>query len=254
MPLLEAADVGKSFGDNGNGTPVRVLERISFAADRGSVLVLRGPNGSGKTTLLNVLAGLEAPTGGQVLWNPPLAAHRVAYVFQNYTGSLLPWLTLGENISLPLRVLGLDRGQQAVRLAALAQLYDIDSIPVGRLPAEASGGQRQRACIARALLCDSPLMLLDEPFSALDQNGHHDLMHLVETLRDKGDRLIVMALHDLDDAILLADRLLTLGGKPASLTIDLAVDLPRPRTNALRTTAPFARLRNLALAGSDASI
>jgi NitT/TauT family transport system ATP-binding protein len=245
MPLFMATRVEKSF--QSDGTDVKVFEEVTISADRGEVLVLRGSNGCGKTTLLNVIAGLESPTSGHIEWASPFRGKPIAYVFQNYNSALLPWLTIGENILLPLRLARYSRREQLSRWSALAESYDISAVPTERFPAEASGGQKQRAAIARALLCSSPVVLLDEPFSALDTRGHRDLVAAVERLRNDEQRLIVMVLHDLDDAILLADRLLVLAGSPASVVCDFRVNLARPRSYEQKTTPEFIRLRNLVL-------
>lgn len=246
MVLLSATSIDKTFQQN--GVRVQVLKGLTFSADAGEVLVLRGANGCGKTTLLNLLAGLENPTAGTIQRVPPFAAGAVGYVFQNYNSSLLPWLTLGENMTLPLRLQRLSRGEQHARLAALNEVYDLQGVPVDRYPTQASGGQKQRACIARAVLCPSPVVLMDEPFSSLDENGHKDLAHLVDIVRNRENRLVIMVLHDLDDAILMADRLVILGGHASSsIRADIRVDLPRPRLYEHKVAGEFTRLRTLIL-------
>lgn len=250
MPLLTVSGIGKVFEHN--GVPVQALTGLSFAADSGEVLVIRGPNGCGKTTLLNIIAGLETPTTGRIAWGNSFTGRPVAYVMQNYGSSLLPWLTLAENILLPLRLQRVGRREQRDRLRDLNSVYDVSAIPLERLPAQASGGQKQRACIARALFSASPAALLDEPFSALDERGHGNLMALIETLRERERRLIVMVLHDLDDAILLADRLLILGAGASSLRADVRVELSRPRSYEQRLSPEFIDLRNRVLEHSRA--
>jgi len=238
--MLTVDCVSKVF--HGKNSAVEVLRCVTFGAEAGEVVVLLGPNGCGKTTLLNLAAGIDTPTSGLIGIRPPTA--RYGYVFQNYTGSLLPWLTLEENILLPLKFEGLTSEQRRRRLAAFAETYSLGGVPLSRYPSQASGGQKQRACIARAVLTASPLLLLDEPFSALDHEGRETTFALIEESRSRDNRLSVVVLHDLDDAIRIADRILVLDGKPASIAHEFSVDLPRPRSGDDRVTTEFTSLRH----------
>lgn len=246
--LLSLSDVGKTFiGDSGS---TDVLAGVSWEGESGEVVVLRGPNGCGKSTLLNLIAGLDAPTQGRICVGPSVSRSHVGYVFQNYASSLLPWLTLRDNILLPLRLVGLSTSERQARMRELSEYYRLSEVPLDRFPSEASGGQKQRACIARAVLSPGPVLLMDEPVSSLDEDGRQDLLSLVEYVRSCGDRIVVMVLHDLDDALLFADRLLVLRGRPATVARDVAVTLPRPRSSPSRLTPEFSRLRQVAL-GTD---
>ncbi|HEY2091314.1 MAG TPA: ATP-binding cassette domain-containing protein [Thermoanaerobaculia bacterium] len=249
MPFLSANSVAMSFTHG--TTTVPILSDITFVADVGEVLAIRGANGCGKTTLLNLLAAIDAPTGGSIRRaDGDNGRTSTGYVFQNFSASLLPWLTLRENLLLPLRFADVSGANRSERLLELKARYDLTMVPLDNLPAQSSGGQKQRTCIARAVLTHSPLVLMDEPFSALDDEGRDDLIRLVAILRSEGC-LVVVVVHDLDDALLVADRILLLRGRPATLRADIKTPWPWPRSTSVKTTTSFNDLRTAVLREND---
>jgi len=190
----------------------------------GEVTALVGASGSGKSTLLRLMAGLETPSRGSVVTGATRPG-ALAMVFQAPT--LLAWQTVRENVSLPLVLLGrpADRVDAALERVGLLDAAD-------RLPRELSGGMQMRASLARALVTEPSLLLLDEPFSALDAITRRRLQGVFsEAWRGA---TVVLVTHDIDEAVLLADRVIVLGGRPLEVVADVDVPLPRPRTAGLR--------------------
>jgi NitT/TauT family transport system ATP-binding protein len=194
-------------------------------------VALIGPNGSGKSTLLRVIAGLLRPDAGVVrLDGAPVDGPdpRIGLVFQE--PRLLPWRSAADNITYPLELAGWPRERRAERLAALAELVALDPGVTANRPAELSGGTAQRVALARALAMEPEVLLLDEPFSALDaltrERFDLELLRLWERARPT----IVLVTHSIAEAILVADRIVVLSARPGRVVADLSVDLPRPRT------------------------
>lgn len=200
---------------------VPVLHQINLTVDSGELLVLLGPSGSGKSTLLRLLAGLETPDHGQILQNgePVLGASRDrAIVFQDY--SLFPWLTLQENVALALACADPGLNRPARLKKAAEQLTEVGLGDARqRYPFEVSGGMRQRAAIARALALDASVLLLDEPFGALDPVNRLRLQDLLHRLRQRHALAptTIFVTHDLDEALWLGDRVAVLGASPGHL-------------------------------------
>lgn len=252
MVTIELTNISKTFGSLADRQGF-VLEDISFVARAGETVVLHGPNGCGKSTLLNIVAALIPASDGTVRgtgFSYPQSP--VAYVFQDYSASLLPWLSVAENITLPLRLNGLGRTKRTSVLERTLNELGFDQIPLRRSPITLSGGQRQKACIARAVITPSPLLLMDEPFSSLDRESKLGAERLVHELRSRGDRIVVLVIHDLDDAISLADRIICLDSSPTRLVADISVPLGWPRDPSVRTDSRFLTIREEVLRRSGA--
>jgi NitT/TauT family transport system ATP-binding protein len=227
------------------GGPVEALRDITFAVERGELIALVGPSGCGKSTLLRIVAGLRAATTGRVLVGGrpvtrPLAA--VGMVFQ--APVLLKWRTILDNVLLPAELSGLDRAAHRGRARELLALVGLGEFGP-RLPHELSGGMQQRASLCRALLLDPPLLLMDEPFGALDAMTR-DEMNL-ELLRVWGEaagarKTILFVTHSIPEAVFLADRVVVLSPRPGRIARVFDVPLARPRTVAARATAEFGAL------------
>jgi NitT/TauT family transport system ATP-binding protein len=230
-PLISVRDLSKSF-TGPDGRPVPVLEGISLDVEEGSFVALLGRSGSGKSTLLRCIAGLIAPTDGEVLFRgKPLTGtnRETTMVFQTF--ALLPWLTVQENVELGLEARGVASAQRSERALRAIDLVGLDGYETA-YPKELSGGMRQRVGFARALVVEPAALLMDEPFSALDvltsENLRGELLELWEGQRFP-TKTMVMVTHNIEEAVLLADRILILGTNPGRIRADMTNPLARPR-------------------------
>ena len=226
--------------------PLRALHGVSLAVEPGQVVALIGPNGSGKSTLLRVIAGLLAPVAGRVeLDGAPVTApsEEIGLVFQE--PRLLPWRSVADNVAYPLELAGWPRDRRARRLAALLRLVGLEDSASVR-PSQLSGGMRQRAAIARALALQPSVLLLDEPFSALDALTRERFnVELLRLWSQTGTTILVVT-HSIQEAIFLADRVVVLSARPGRVVADIPVELPRPRTmEALDAAAVSATARRI---------
>ncbi|NKX44448.1 ABC transporter ATP-binding protein [Roseicyclus persicicus] len=239
MAFLELKSVSKSYGE----TPV--LKDIDLAVEEGEFLVLLGFSGTGKTTLINLMAGLEMPTRGEVLFKGRPVTEpgpERGVIFQNY--SLMPWLTVSGNVGLAVDTMfpGLSKAERAAKVAHYVAMVGL-SHAAGRRPAELSGGMRQRVNVARALAMDPEMLLLDEPLSALDALTRGNLAEEIEKIWEADKKTCVLITNDVDEAILLADRIIPLN-PDGTLAEAIRVDIPRPRDrSAMNHDATFKRLR-----------
>jgi NitT/TauT family transport system ATP-binding protein len=232
--MLSAHSLSMTF-PTGNGG-LRAVDKVSFEVAPQEFVCLLGPTGCGKTTILRLLAGLLTPTEGRVVFNgetvtaPP---HGVGIVFQD--SNLMPWRTVLENIRLPLEIDGggsPDPVRELVDLVGLSGFEDA-------LPGELSGGMAQRVAIARALVQDPDVLLLDEPFGALDALTRERMRLELLRIWTRRRKTVVMVTHSINEAVFLADRVLVLSPRPAQLRLELAVDLPRPRAPEVVHTGAF---------------
>jgi NitT/TauT family transport system ATP-binding protein len=240
LPILIVRNLSAVFPDRNGG--LHALDRLSFSVDPQEFVCVLGPSGCGKSTLLRVLAGLLPPTEGEVFFegerlNGPRRG--VGFVFQN--ANLMPWRTVLENILLPLEVLNVPHSQALTQAQELVELVGLQGFEQS-LPRDLSGGMVQRVSIARALVHDPDLLLLDEPFGALDALTRERMG--VELLRiwQARRKTVVMVTHSISEALFLADRVLVLSPRPGRLRLDLPVSLPRPRGEDIRYTAEFGDL------------
>ena len=171
----------------------------------------------------------------------------VGYVFQDFSASLLPWMNLEDNITLPLRLDGLPRSLRAPRVLELLEQTSLGPLPIAKYPNQLSGGQQQRACIVRALLASSKLLILDEPFSSLDRASKLSVEKLIQDLRLRGDTLLFLIVHDLDDAVYFGDRVICLDGTPARIIEDIPVPMRWPRDHSAFLTGEFLAIRERVL-------
>lgn len=241
--VVELRDLQKSYGTGGAAVPV--LDGVNFEVKRGEFVCVVGPSGSGKTTLLKCIAGLLQPTAGWTFFEgaevtePPA---KLAVVFQDYSRSLLPWMTVRRNIALPLknkfskpeRKARIEEALESVGLAGKGHLY----------PWQMSGGMQQRAAIARGLAYKPDVLLMDEPFAAVDAQTRIDLEDLVLDIRTTYNTTVLFVTHDIDEAVYLADRVIVLSGAPTTVSHNIPVDLPSPRHQVETKLEPrFAELR-----------
>ncbi|MGB3410672.1 MAG: nitrate/sulfonate/bicarbonate ABC transporter ATP-binding protein [Microthrixaceae bacterium] len=228
--LLAARDVKKSF-DSPDG-PHPVLDGIDFEVRAGEIVALLGKSGSGKSTLLRLFAGLIPPSDGWIEQRgKPLVGTNpgTSMVFQSF--ALLPWETVQQNVELGLQAQGVAREEAARRALIAIDLIGLDGFE-SAYPKELSGGMRQRVGFARAIVTDPEVLLMDEPFSALDVLTAENLRGELLEIWDRTDisiQAIVMVTHNIEEAVLLADRIVVLGSNPGRIKASLTVDLPRPR-------------------------
>ena len=240
------SELGKRYAADGPAA----LTEITFDVSRGEVLALVGPSGCGKTTLLRLLCGLMLPTEGTVLLDGrPVVrpSPEVALVFQDYSRSLFPWLTVIRNVMFPLRRARLSKTGKIERAEAVLREMGLHGVS-DKYPWELSGGMQQRVAIARALAPEPELLLLDEPFASVDALTRTELQDVV--LRVHSDPrhrgvTIVHVTHDIDEAVYLADRVLVLSSGPGRVAGSVEVGLPRPRTQTVtRSSERFLEVRN----------
>jgi len=236
IPLIEARAVEK-FYLQPDGNRIEVIAPTNLEIVPGRFIALLGPSGSGKSTLLRVLAGLEQPSAGQVLWHgQPLngAAPNAAIVFQSF--ALFPWLTVLENVETPLKARGLSAAERRTRALKILDTVGLDGFE-SAYPKELSGGMKQRVGFARALSVEPEVLFMDEPFSALDvltaENLRGELLELWLS-KKMPTQAIFLVTHHIEEAVLLADRIIVLGRNPAHIRADFSVDLPQPRERKAR--------------------
>jgi NitT/TauT family transport system ATP-binding protein len=242
--MLEIRDLGKTYGAGEKLT--QALRSISFAIGEGELVCVVGPSGCGKTTLLKCIAGLLAPTHGEVVLDgspvtgPP---EEMAVVFQEYNRSLMPWSTVRNNVVLPLRhkkLTGAERSKLVEEsLAAVGLTRFIDHYPW-----QLSGGMQQRVAIARALAYQPSILLMDEPFASVDAQTRGDLEDLVLRVREEYGITILFVTHDIDESVYLSDRIVVLTNAPTVVKEIVDVELPSPRDQLeTKELSEFAQLR-----------
>lgn len=237
-PIVSFQEVTKRFGDG----PV-ILDRLSFNAAPGDFITLIGPSGCGKSTVLKLIAGLTPFSAGHltVAGHPPaITARELAYVFQEPT--LLPWLTVRKNIEMPLRLAG--RVPTTERTAIARRCLDLVGLRdrADYYPRQLSGGQQMRVSIARALSLQPQILLLDEPFGALDEMSRDHLNEELLAIRERQAWTAFFVTHSVAEAVFLSNRIFVLGTNPGHLHREVAVDLPYPRNENTRQSPSYARL------------
>jgi len=227
----------KTFGS------AAVYEGFDIDIARGQFLSVFGPNGCGKSTLINLIAGLIPPDGGEILLGgKTLAATKIGYVFQNYREALFPWLTAWKNIEYPLKLMKLEPRERHERVERLVTRLGVQ-IDLARYPYELSGGQQQLVSILRALVVEPEVLFLDEPFSALDYEMTLFMREQLQRIFLETRTTTVLVSHDLEEAVYLADRVLLLTRRPARVADDVAMALPRPRSDDTLSDADFVRIK-----------
>ncbi len=230
-PIIDLRNICMAFARRG-GEPLPVLEDINVSIRTGEIIGLLGRSGSGKSTLLRIAAGLMKPTSGEVVYRGAHLtepAEGIAVVFQTF--ALFPWLTVLENVEAGLDALGLPRGQARQRAQEAIDLIGLDGFQ-SAYPRELSGGMRQRVGFARAIATTPDVLLMDEPFSALDvltaETLRTDFLDLWEE-HELPTKSVLMVTHNIEEAVLMCDRLLVLSSNPAHVAAEIAVTIPRPR-------------------------
>ncbi len=248
QPLLAIRGVSRSFAATGAGkAPTLALQSTDFDVAENDFVTILGPSGCGKSTLLRIVAGLDRPTHGEVL----LDGRRIdgpgadrGMVFQSYT--LFPWLTVRENVCFGLRERGLGRAEQVER----AQQFIVKVGLTGfehHHPKQLSGGMQQRTAIARALANDPRMLLMDEPFGALDHQTRELMQELLLGIWQSDDarqrKTVLFVTHDIDEAVFMGSRVVVMSARPGRIKLDRTVALPHPRHYSVKTTPAFSELK-----------
>jgi NitT/TauT family transport system ATP-binding protein len=239
--IIEARKVEKSYGSEGAGM-IQVIAPMDLAIYPGEILAVLGPSGSGKSTLLRILTGLARPTAGEVIHHGHEVGgpcENVSIVFQSF--ALFPWLTVLDNVAAPLKARGVPAAERTQRSVKILDTVGLDGFE-NAYPKELSGGMKQRVGFARALVVEPEVLFMDEPFSALDvltaENLRGELLELWQSHK-MPTRAVFVVTHNIEEAVLLADRIIVLGKNPATIRTDFKVALERPRD---RKDARFTNL------------
>jgi len=241
--VIETRGLGKIFSID--RAPIIALQDISFTVQEGGFVSLVGPSGCGKSTLLQMLAGLVPSTAGQVLVDGLIlrepAPDKISVMFQDAT--LLPWKRVAENIEFPLEIGGMNAADRRDRAAAMLSLVGLTEF-AARYPHELSGGMRQRISIARALAPDPRILLMDEPFGALDEQTRIKMGHELLRIWSRTGKTIFFITHSLTEALFLSDVVLVMSHRPGKIVDVIVAGLPRPRTYDIIGSAEFGASRN----------
>lgn len=241
-PKIILRGVGKSFSPAGIGTPVVALDKVDLDIGDREFVTLVGPSGCGKTTLLRLVAGLIRPSSGtvRVAGRTPQPGPDIGFVFQTFR--LIPWQTVRNNITFALQAAGLARDERRERADRYLDLVGLRRF-ADAYPNQLSGGMKQRVALARALAVEPEILLMDEPFASIDaQTRAFMQMELLRIWRQR-QSVVLFVTHSVDEAIILADRIVLMRPRPGRIEESLKVDLPRPRTQDVRSDPRFLELR-----------
>jgi NitT/TauT family transport system ATP-binding protein len=233
-PIVSLRGVSKAYA---NG--VVALDRFDLDVRPGEFVSLLGPSGCGKSTALRIIAGLGKPSSGTIEWHGPKGQKRrdIGFVFQEPT--LMPWTNVSENVRLPLKLAGISREKAAPRIAGALERVGLQDFAAA-YPRELSGGMRMRVSIARALVTEPALLLMDEPFAALDEitrfKLNDDLLALWETL----GKTVVFVTHSVFESVYLSNRIVVMTPRPGRVFEEITIDAPHPRGPGFRTSAEYA--------------
>jgi len=254
QPVIEAEGLDLTF-HTADG-PVQALSDVSLTIGEGEFVSFIGPSGCGKTTFLRVIAALEEPTGGSITVNgmsPDEARRARAYGYVFQAAGLYPWRTIAGNVKLPLEIMGMPRAEQEDRAARVLELVELKGFE-RKYPWQLSGGMQQRASIARALAFDASILLMDEPFGALDEITRNRLDQDLLDLWWKRKLTVVFVTHSIYEAVFLSTRVVVMSAQPGRILRDIAIDAPYPRDENFRVSDEFtAYARELQGLLADAS-
>ncbi len=237
--VIEAKDLDLVFETNDG--PVEALRNVSLTINKGDFVSFIGPSGCGKTTFLRVMAALEQPTGGQITANgvsPEEARKSRAYGYVFQAAGLYPWRTIAGNIKLPLEIMGFSRQKQQESVNSVLQLVDLEGFG-GKYPWQLSGGMQQRASIARALAFDADILLMDEPFGALDEIVRDHLNEQLLQLWRRTQKTIAFVTHSIPEAVYLSTKIVVMSPRPGRITDVIESPLPEDRPLEIRDSAEF---------------
>lgn len=242
LPVISASNLDLTFPTNDG--PVHALKGVNLDINEGDFVSFIGPSGCGKTTFLRVMADLEQPTGGDIAVNgvsPREAREARAYGYVFQAAGLYPWRTIGGNIRLPLEIMGVPKAEQAERVARVLELVELGGFEK-KFPWQLSGGMQQRASIARALAFDADLLLMDEPFGALDEIVRDHLNEQLLSLWDRTGKTIAFVTHSIPEAVYLSTKIVVMSPRPGRITDVIESPLPRERPLEIRETPEFLEI------------
>ena len=253
VPVITAQNIDLTF-QTADG-PVHALKGVNLTIEQGDFVSFIGPSGCGKTTFLRTIAALETPTGGTLSVNGMTAdearrARAYGYVFQ--APGLYPWRTIAGNISLPLEIMGFAKPDRAERVARVLDLVDLGGFG-GKFPWQLSGGMQQRASIARALAFDADILLMDEPFGALDEIVRDRLNEALLDLWARTAKTIAFVTHSIPEAVYLSTKIVVMSPRPGRITDVIDSPLPRERPLDIRDSAEFIEIAHRVREGLPAS-
>jgi NitT/TauT family transport system ATP-binding protein len=237
--VIEARELGLTFQTNDG--PVHALKDVSLEIGKGDFVSFIGPSGCGKTTFLRVIAGLEEPTAGRITVNgmsPDEARRARAYGYVFQAAGLYPWRTIAGNVKLPLEIMGFPRAEQEERVKKVLQLVDLEGFEK-KFPWQLSGGMQQRASIARALAFDADILLMDEPFGALDEIVRDHLNEQLLKLWARTEKTIAFVTHSIPEAVYLSTKIVVMSPRPGRIHDVIESPLPRERPLDIRDTPEF---------------
>jgi NitT/TauT family transport system ATP-binding protein len=237
--VLELENIGHTFFKEKEAYPI--LKNVSFNLNKSETIGIRGDNGAGKTTLFNIISGIQVPTFGRIIKQNNL---KVGTVFQNYNSTLLPWLSVKENISIPLMLSGAMQSDIDNRFKYLIDLLGFQNLPFTQKVEKLSGGQKQKIAIIRALMNEPDVLLLDEPFSNLDTNTTLNLQTILTQYQKENNTAMILVSHVLDHSIFLSDRIILLGGSPSSIVSEFEINIEKTGTTDVLLSKEFEEVRN----------
>ncbi|OYX02308.1 MAG: sulfonate ABC transporter ATP-binding protein [Bosea sp. 32-68-6] len=243
MSKLVVENVGKIFPAQRGGQPTRALMPTALSVGDNDFIAILGPSGCGKSTLLRIIGGLETASEGQnMLDGAPVSGPGAdrGFVFQSYT--LFPWLTVVQNIAFGLREKGIAERERIDIARGWAERVGLASF-VDHFPKQLSGGMQQRTAIARALANDPKILLLDEPFGALDNQTRALMQEMLLGIWERERKTVLFVTHDIEEAIFVGSRVVVMSARPGRIKADIAVDLPHPRPYTIKTSPEFVALK-----------
>jgi NitT/TauT family transport system ATP-binding protein len=243
LSKLVIENVSRVFPAVRGGTPTRALEPTNLSVADNDFVTILGPSGCGKSTLLRMVAGLDTPTTGRILLDGKAITGPGAdrgMVFQSYT--LFPWLTVAENVAFGLRERGISQKERSNIAREWLEKVGLTSF-ASHFPKQLSGGMQQRTAIARALANDPKMLLLDEPFGALDNQTRALMQELLLGIWERERKTVIFVTHDIEEAIFLASRVVVMSARPGRIKADIPVDLPHPRHYTIKTSPAFSDLK-----------
>ncbi|BAM91915.1 putative ABC transporter ATP-binding protein [Bradyrhizobium oligotrophicum S58] len=243
MTTLVIDQVTRTFPARQGHAPTRALEPVALTIGNNDFVTILGPSGCGKSTLLRIVAGLDHPTSGKVLLDGRDVTGPGAdrgMVFQSYT--LFPWLTVRENIAFGLRERGVPEAERNVVADRFIQQIGLKGFE-NHWPKQLSGGMQQRCAIARALANDPKILLLDEPFGALDNQTRVLMQEMLLGIWERDQKTVLFVTHDIEEAIFLGSRVLVMSARPGRIKADIKIELPHPRSYKVKTSPEFVALK-----------